>query len=131
MKFIIDGYNLMHRVKMKGETLERKREYLVGLINAFAALNEIKTVGIVFDAGKGGSSLRGRQSMGVTDLYFATQEETADDFIMDMIKKRKGKAKEYMIVSSDNKITRFAQENSMNTMSSDEFADYIQEEEEF
>ena len=129
MKIIIDGYNLMHRVKMKGDTLERKREFLAGLINAFAALNEIREVAIVFDAGKGGSSLRGRQSMGVTDLYYATQEETADDFIMDMIKKRKGKAKEYLIVSSDNKIIRFAQENFMNTMGSDEFAGYIQEDE--
>jgi hypothetical protein len=45
---------------------------------------------------------------------------------MEMITKRTGKAKEYLIVSSDRMIVDFAKEHFMKTASSDEFIGYLE-----
>jgi predicted RNA-binding protein with PIN domain len=97
-------------------------------LNEFKSANDnVSAIAVVFDAKGGQSSIRGfGTSMGI-ELVYATQEETADDVIMEMVAKRKGKARDHLVVSSDNRITNFAAANSMNIMSSDAFAEYLEE----
>ena len=45
---------------------------------------------------------------------------------MENDRKRKGKAKTYLIVSSDRKITDFAKAHFMNISTSDEFIEYLE-----
>ena len=128
MRIIIDGYNLLHRVKATGNSLEKKREYLIEKLAEFRSTNDnVSAIAVVFDAKGGMSSIRGYgKNMGI-ELIYAAQDETADDVIMEMVTKRKGKARDHLVVSSDNRITNYAAANSMNIMSSDEFADYLED----
>jgi|SRR5208283_4834149 len=124
MKLIIDAYNLMYRLAIKADTLEKKRDKLIGLLNEFLEVNG-GTITLVFDAGKNPSQHRGRETRGKIKVVFSANEETADDVIIELIKGRKGKAREYAVVSSDNKLIDCARENFMNAMTSDQFAEYL------
>jgi predicted RNA-binding protein with PIN domain len=124
MKIIIDGYNLMYRMEVQG-SLEQKRDKVLEALAQFLTVNPNEMT-VVFDGGRNPSTQRGAQvSHGIKVLYSA-QGETADDYIMEMIEKRKGKAKTYLIVSSDRKITDFAKAHFMNISTSDEFIEYLE-----
>ena len=124
MKLIIDAYNLLYRVDTKKSSLEAKREELISLIEEFMTVNKAD-VTLVFDGRNQESNTRGHDKRGPLKIIFSARGETADEIIMEMIQKRTGKAKEYVIVSSDNMIKNFALENHMNAMTSDEFIDYL------
>ncbi len=124
MKIIIDGYNLMYRLGVEG-SLERKREKMLEILAEFLAINPNEML-VVFDGRNNPSTQRGMDVKSGIKLYYSAQGEIADDYIIEMIKKRKGKAKNHLIVSSDRKITDFAKEHFMKTMTSDEFVDYLE-----
>lgn len=128
IRIIIDGYNLLHRLKPTGDTLEKKRDYLIERLTEFRSENDnVSAIAVVFDAKGGQSSIRGYATKYSIELIYAAQDESADDVIMEMVTKRKGKARDHLVISSDNRITNFASANAMNIMSSDEFAEYIEE----
>ncbi len=124
MKLIIDGYNLIYRLVLKAESLEKKRDKLLELLNEFLEING-GTITVVFDAGKNPSQHRGRETRGKVKVVYSANDEIADDVIIELIKGRKGRAREYAIVSSDNKLLDCARENFMNAMTSDDFAEYL------
>ncbi|HNZ30287.1 MAG TPA: NYN domain-containing protein [Candidatus Goldiibacteriota bacterium] len=127
MKIIIDGYNLMYRVRFKGVTLEQKREEMMDMIKEFLALNP-NDVTVVFDASRSISNHRGHQRFGEIKAVFSGPGESADDIIEEMIRNRTGKAREHMVVSSDNRLIKYALEHHFKTMTSDEFAEYLEQE---
>lgn len=124
MKIIIDGYNLMYRMEITG-TLERKREKMIDELTQFLSVNPNEML-VVFDGTNNPSAHRGKEVKNGIKIFYSAQGETADDYIMDMIEKRTGKAKTHLVVSSDRKITNFAVKHFMKIMTSDEFVDYLE-----
>ena len=77
------------------------------------ALAEFLTVNpadmiVVFDGKNNPSKQRGKEVKHGIKIFYSAQGETADEYIMEMIEKRTGKAKTHLIVSSDREITNFA-----------------------
>jgi predicted RNA-binding protein with PIN domain len=124
MKIIIDGYNLMYRMELTG-SLEQKREKMLDELAQFLSVNPNEML-VVFDGTKNPSNHRGKDVRHGIKIFYSAQGETADDYIMEMVEKRTGKAKMHLIVSSDRKITDFAREHFMKVMTSDEFVDYFE-----
>jgi len=124
MKLIIDGYNLMYRLQMKADSLEKKREKLLALLNEFLDVNG-GSMTVAFDGSRNPSMHRGKETHGKIRVIYSANGETADDVIIELIKGRKGKAKEFVVVSSDNKLINCARENFMNAMTSDQFIEYL------
>ncbi|MCE5300558.1 MAG: NYN domain-containing protein [Spirochaetia bacterium] len=124
MKLIIDGYNLMYRLELEG-SLEQKRDEMFELLSEFKSVNPCD-ITVVFDGSRNPSTQRGREfKLGINVIYSA-RGETADDIIMEMAEKHTmGKAKENIVVSSDNRVRNFAVEHFMKGMTSDEFAEYL------
>lgn len=124
MKIIIDGYNLMYRMEVTG-TLEQKRERMLEALAEFLTINPAEML-VVFDGKNNPSMHRGKEVKHGIKIFYSANGEIADDYIMEMIEKRTGKAKNYLIVSSDRQITSFAKEHFMKIMTSDEFVEYFE-----
>jgi predicted RNA-binding protein with PIN domain len=114
----------MYRMELTG-TLEQKREKLLEALAEFLTVNPAEML-VVFDGGKNPSAHRGAGVQCGIKIFYSAQGETADDYIMEMIEKRTGKAKAHLIVSSDRQITNFAKEHFMKIMTSDEFTEYFE-----
>lgn len=124
MKVIIDGYNLMYRMEVTG-TLEQKREKMLEALAEFLTVNPSDMI-VVFDGKNNPSTQRGKEVKHGIKIFYSAQGETADDYIMEMIEKRTGKAKLHLIVSSDREITNFATKHFMKIMTSDQFMEYFE-----
>ena len=124
MKIIIDGYNLMYRMELSG-SLEKKRDSMLETLAEFLFVNP-NDMTVVFDGRNNPSGHRGKEMKFGIKVCYSARGEIADDYIMEMITKRTGKAKEYLIVSSDRMIVDFAKEHFMKTASSDEFIGYLE-----
>ena len=124
MKLIIDGYNLMYKLKPNDPTLEKKRERLILLLSEFKKINNVDLI-LVFDGKFQESGHRGYETRAGIKIIFSAKEETADDVIIDILRKRKEKPKNYAVVSSDNKIKDFAYENNIHIILSEDFLEYL------
>ena len=124
MKVLIDGYNLMNKVKVKGDSLEEKREKFISLISEFCSVNKTG-VTIVFDGAGQESYHRGYEKRGKIKLVFSARGETADDIIMETVGKKKS-AKNYLVITSDRKIKDFADSRGASLQSAEEFSQYLE-----
>jgi uncharacterized protein len=125
MIIIIDGYNLLPNLNIKGSSFEQRRENMIAQLHDFIAVNPA-SVTVVFDGHHNPSMHRGNENHGGIKVVFSAQGELADDVIEELIKKRKGKARDYLIVSSDRRLQTFAEENAMKWMNSQKFAEYFE-----
>ena len=124
MKYIIDGYNLMYKLDVTASSLEGKRAELTDMLLGFMELNRGKMT-VVFDAPSTQSVLRHKENHGDILFIFASKGETADDIILELIKRRTGKAKEHVVITSDNRLLFAAREEHMKILKSEEFAEYL------
>jgi predicted RNA-binding protein with PIN domain len=125
MIIIIDGYNLLPNLSVKGDTFEAKRENMIAQLMDFVEVNPAKII-LVFDGQRNPSMHRGNETHGQIQVIFSAQGETADDVIEELIMKRKGKARDYLMVSSDRRLIDFAAENAVKTMTSQVFGELFE-----
>lgn len=125
MIIIIDGYNLLPNLDIKGSSFEQKRGNMIAQLQEFISVNPAQ-VTVVFDGHHNPSMHRGNETHGAIKVIFSAQGELADDVIENLIMNRKGKARDYLIVSSDRRLQVFAEENDMKWMSSQKFAEYFE-----
>jgi predicted RNA-binding protein with PIN domain len=124
MKIIVDAYNLMYRMDLKATSLETKRAEMIEMIQEFLAINPAEMI-LVFDGGRNESNHRGHEKHGQIKVIFSAQGESADDIIEELVRTRTGKAKEHLVVSSDNRLIKYALDNHFQSMNSDAFAEYF------
>lgn len=124
MKLLIDGYNLLNKVEVKGDSLEEKREKFIFLISEFCGVNKTG-VTIVFDGAGQESVHRGYEKRGKVKLVFSAKGETADDVIMETVDIKKN-AKDLLIVTSDRKIRDFAAARGASLQTAEEFSQYLE-----
>jgi len=84
--FVIDGYNLMHRLEdIPGESLERRRARLEHALRRFCALRQGCRVILVYDGQPGmahASRADGSQGGGL-EVIFSRSPQRADDLVLD------------------------------------------------
>jgi len=125
MIIIIDGYNLLPNLNIKGSSFEQKRENMIAQLLDFVEVNPAN-ITVVFDGTHNPSMHRGNETHGGIKVIFSAQGETADDVIENLIAGRKGKARDYLIVSSDRRLQTYAEEHAMKWMNSQKFAEYFE-----
>ena len=124
MKYIIDGYNLMYKLEITATEMQGRRAEMTELLLGFLENNPGKMT-VVFDAPSTESTLRHKENHGTMLFVFAAKGETADDIILELIKNRQGKAKEHIVVSSDDRLRDAAIKEHMKVLKSEEFVEYL------
>lgn len=122
---VIDGYNLIRQIpalsRHESVSLEHGRTHLIRLLAAYRKFKRHK-ISLVFDGALNLSEFAaGYAEAGIT-IYFSPQGQTADQVIMELIKKD---PQQIMVVSSDRELTRFAESNRCDWVSALEFYDKI------
>lgn len=119
MPYIIDGHNLIP--KIPGLTLQAMDDeiQLVQLLQDFGRLQR-KRIEVFFDNSPPGQ-LR-VQKFGMVTARFVRQGMTADEAIHNRLRKLKGAARNWTVISSDLAVQNFAREAHAHFLSSEEFA---------
>lgn len=125
MYLIIDGYNLMHCMKLKGENFQKKRENFINELHLFVKANSVNII-LVFDGSKNISQYKSIEKQENVKIIYSAHNQTADDVIVELIKTRKTKSKNMVLITSDRELVNYAEENRIKTMSSSDFAQYFE-----
>lgn len=110
MNYIIDGYNLGHKLANAAERLKKgETDKAIQIILTYirAALPQSGQIIVVFDGKKGYFPMQPRQA-GLT-VKFSRKPQTADDIIRDFIRNQR-QPKNWTVISSDNEIIFTAQD---------------------
>lgn len=123
MHYYIDGYNLLFHLKSAHDDLEKERDWLVQYLHH--RIDTLKlNVSLVFDSHyQFGDSTRGH--LVNLEIIFTSERETADDFIIDLLRGRPG-IKNVTVVTSDRKLAWHARSLGAKTQSVSEFLAWLE-----
>jgi len=119
MPYIIDGHNLIPKVP--GLSLEDMddEQQLVNLLQDFCRVKQ-KKVEVFFDNAPAGSS--GARTFGCVVARFIRQGRTADQAILEKLRRLEGEARNWTVVSSDREVRNSARSVRAKSMRVEEFA---------
>ena len=123
MHYIVDGYNLMFRILHAGGDLQTQREQVIRDLNEKIRLLHLD-VTIVFDA-KYQYGIGSRAHFGALEICFTDEGETADDYIIDVLKAAKNPGQE-TIITSDNKLAWRARRRLAKTETVEKFIAWLE-----
>jgi len=122
MPYIVDGHNLIPRVGLRLDALDDEME-LVEMLREFSRVKK-KRVEIYFDGAPPGQN--GTRKFGYVTAHFVRRGRTADDAIRARLEKMSKSAKNWIVVSSDREVLNSARSAQASRISSDEFAQQIE-----
>jgi hypothetical protein len=111
---LIDGYNL---IGVAHRDFEKARNDLLQRINRYADLTG-HSVTVVFDGWKNGQAAETKTRIGGVTVIYSSLGEKADDVIKRMLS---SSAKQWIAVSSDREIYKFAEKKDCVALLRDEF----------
>ncbi len=124
--FIIDGYNLMHRIpELAGLVeydLERARDRLVTRLAVFKSRKKIRMV-VVFDGDRSSGQAARSRTRGI-EVVFSRLPDKADQRIVKMVRVLKH-PRGWTVVSSDRWVMEHSGAHRANTMPAEEFAQLL------
>ena len=123
MPYIIDGHNLIPRVGLRLDALDDEMA-LVEMLREFCRVKK-KRVEVYFDGAPPGEN--GTRKFGYVTAHFVRRGRTADDAIHARLRKMGNSAKNWTVVSSDREVLNSAKFAQASRISSDEFAQQIEE----
>jgi hypothetical protein len=119
MPFLIDGHNLIPKVSgMSLQDMDDELQ-LVKLLQEFCRISQ-KRVEVFFDNAPPGSS--GARTYGCVVARFVRQGRTADQAIMEKLRRLGGEARNWTVVSSDREVQVNARALRAKTMRAEEFS---------
>lgn len=122
---IVDGYNLIRQVPelahKEKRSLEEGRQHLIDLLAAYKKIKRHK-ISVVFDGVLSLSEYPAAYQEKGIHVMFSSEYHSADDLIKRMVTEEKERA---MVVSSDNAILRFAENQGSDVIGSPEFYDKL------
>jgi predicted RNA-binding protein with PIN domain len=126
MRFLIDGYNLLHALglatrQMTGKGLERARFKMLDWLGE--RRQESESICVVFDAQNSRRADQLKQHYRGIELLFAYRE-TADDRIEEMLQVEK-QPRTLIVVSNDTRLQTAARRKGSLPWSSDQFVDWL------
>ena len=124
MRYLIDGHNLIPKVP--GLSLEAMddEQQLIELLQEFCRRPGHRRRGawleVFFDQASPGQA--GTQRYGMVTAHFVSQSRTADQAILERLKRLGKQARNYTVVSSDHQVQIGAHEAQAGVLTSEEFA---------
>ena len=119
MSYLIDGHNLIPKVRGLNLQQINDEEALIAKLQAFCRAQQ-KNVVVYFDGAPAG--YQGKQNFGRLTAVFVRQGRTADDAIKSRLRQLGKGAKNWQVVTSDRQIVAEARMVGAKVISSDEFA---------
>ena len=123
MPYIIDGHNLIPRVGLRLDALDDEMA-LVEMLREFCRVKK-KRIEVYFDGAPPGENRT--RKFGYVTAHFVRRGRTADDAIHARLRKMGKSAKNWTVVSSDREVLNSAKFAQASRISSDEFAQQIEE----
>lgn len=123
MPYIIDGHNLIPRVGLRLDALDDEMA-LVDMLREFCRVKK-KRIEVYFDGAPPGENRT--RKFGYVTAHFVRKGRTADDAIHDRLRKMGKSAKNWTVVSSDREVLNSAKFAQASRISSDEFAQQIED----
>ncbi|KKP23892.1 MAG: hypothetical protein SZ59_C0003G0116 [candidate division TM6 bacterium GW2011_GWF2_28_16] len=124
MIVIIDGYNLLKQVfhKIKGK-LDLQRDQLINELSFYKSKKhpEIKEIVVVFDGGTEKHAER-QINKGIV-VVFSGQRQSADEYILDFVKKNKNK--EILLVTKDAELKKLCAQYNVDAVDVFDFYDIV------
>jgi predicted RNA-binding protein with PIN domain len=121
MQYLVDGYNLLFRLSQETEEFQKRREELIDkLVNQVESLQ--LPISIIFDSAYQEGDVT-RTHRGQLEIIFTSQGETADDYILDLLKRSKGN--KYTVFTSDKRLAWRARSLEAKTESIEHFLSWI------
>src|SRR5437588_7232801 len=129
MKYMIDGYNLLHalgliRTRAGPADLHKARLGLLRLLHSRLG-EESASVTVVFDADRAPGRLPEEEVYEGIHIRYAVHEPEADDLIEDMIR-RQPVPQQLAVVSDDHRLQRAAQRRNCKVLGCGEFLDCLE-----
>jgi hypothetical protein len=118
MPFLIDGHNLIPKVGLRLEAIDDELE-LIGILQEYSRKSR-KGIEVYFDGAQPGGT--GSKRFGLVTAYFVSERSTADDAIERRLNALKGEARNWTVVSSDERVLSAARSARASTQTSEEFA---------
>lgn len=126
-KFIIDGYNVLHKIddyrKMLEQDLQAARDQFIRDLQTYKSRRRLE-ITVVFDGSAEIMASYDQANLGGVNVVFSHGPRKADPVIMDYIRKEKRKRR-LIIVTDDGEIRRFARDFGSDCMSPAEFIQRI------
>ncbi len=130
MKILVDGYNVMHKMKMLKpllvQNLESARETFIEIVckKARDENTNVRTV-LVFDGKRGGSGAESYTlEHGKVKVMFSRPPQNADTLLTQLMDEERA-PQNVLVVSSDNDVVYSAKHRSIKTQSSRAFAEKL------
>lgn len=117
--YIIDGHNLIPKIRgLSLEALDDEAD-LLALLQAFYRVKR-KPVEVFFDGAPPGQV--GMRTVGTIRAHFVARDREADEAIAVFLKGLGARARNAIVVTSDNKVQAYAHERHAQVMKSEDFA---------
>jgi predicted RNA-binding protein with PIN domain len=124
MRYLIDGHNLIPKIPgLSLKALDDERQ-LIELLQEFCRQHARRRrdvcLEVFFDQAPPGQA--GTRRYGMVTAHFVRQGRTADQAILESLKRRGKQARNYTVVSSDHQVQSGAREMRAGVLSSEQFA---------
>ena len=119
MPYLIDGHNLIPKMGLRLESMDDELE-LIAILQEYCRAERKKQVEVYFDGAP--ASQAGTRKYGVITAHFVPLKSTADNAIRHRLKKLGKSAKNWTVVTSDQRVQLEARTVRAEVMSSDTFA---------
>jgi len=119
MTYIIDGHNLIPKISGIDLSDPNDEDRLIRVLQQFCRFKRKKAV-VYFDQAPPG--LAGGKNFGSVKAFYVHQGRTADDAIMEELRKLGKRARNVTVVSSDRQVQQAARAVHARVMSSDAFS---------
>jgi uncharacterized protein len=121
--YLIDGYNLLFRVSKEKRSLQKKREAIIAFLSEKVSLFKF-TLLLVFDSVNTDEIEARRGHKGPLEIVYTAKKQTADDYILEEVGHRKN-PRQLTVITSDRDLAGQCRLLGANTMSVEEFLDWI------
>ncbi len=132
IQLLIDGYNLLflwrgqpQRLTAPESLLKSEREFLLNALTKHLPSEILGSTTIVFDSRRCSSQVDDASQAFALQVLFATQHESADALIVELIQSHSAPAR-LIVVSSDRYIQQVARRRRANAISSESFIEQIE-----
>lgn len=123
MHYYVDGYNLIFRTLVSGESLQNRRERLIADLSDKIELLKLDTT-LVFDS-QYQSTEATRHHYKNMEIYYTDKAETADDYIIKSVKNSTRK-NQLTVITSDLQLAWRVRREGALTMLVEEYLDWLQ-----
>ncbi|MBT5856618.1 hypothetical protein HOH87_08320 [bacterium] len=123
MRYIIDGYNLIGKIRSIDYTDPEKETKLQAFIDSKGSNSKDRFV-LVFDGHNINRPYGSKETQGAFQIVFTPPDQSADSYIIDKCETMKSKSG-VVIVTSDNEILRAAKRYRVTQMTSETFTKHL------